>query len=251
MLTGLLNTIELDIDSPDLVVESDQAVSLMTDEDLLNTRTTATATLMNASSAVLRWRPRSRDIRAEDSVYYAQLNHLFTPTAGIIEGLHEVRVRPAQGQVRTLSIQVPGSLTITDVVAEQMQGWRFDPDTRQLDLHFDPGFGQPFAFHVYSQVAARPLPYEQAIAPITLRMLLGRLVFWVATGAEVQLGDVKAELLSPIGKFSLHPWSIRLNITASRLITPYFSLFRQRCQSLTLCITGQSRCASGHSRDAL
>ena len=198
-LTGLLNTIELDIDSPDLVVESDQAVSLVTDEDLLNTRTTATATLMNASSAVLRWRPRSRDIRAEDSVYYAELNHLFTPTAGIIEGLHEVRVRPAQGQVRTLSIQVAGSLTITDVVAEQMQGWRFDPDTRQLDLHFDPGFGQPFAFHVYSQVAARPLPYEQAIAPITLRDAAGQVgLLGVATGAEVQLGDVKAELLSPI-----------------------------------------------------
>ena len=148
----------------------------MTDEDLLNTRTTATATLMNASSAVLRWRPRSRDIRAEDSVYYAELNHLFTPTAGIIEGLHEVRVRPAQGQVRTLSIQVAGSLTITDVVAEQMQGWRFDPDTRQLDLHFDPASANLLPFTCILS-CCKAFVLRAGHCSNYPQMLLGRLVF--------------------------------------------------------------------------
>jgi len=198
-ITGLLNTVELDIDSPDLVVESPQSVSLVAKENPLNTRTTATATLMNAMAATLRWRPRSRDIKAEDSVYYAELNHLFTPTAGIVEGLHEIRIRPAQGQVRALAIEVPGSLTITDVVADQMQGWRFDPDTRLLDLYFEPGFSQPFAFHVRSQVAAKPLPYDQEVSPITLKDAAGQVgLVGVATGPEVQLGDVHAELLSPI-----------------------------------------------------
>ena len=43
------------------------------------------------------------------------------------------------------------------------------------------------------------LPYEQAIAPITSVDAAGQVgPLGVATGAEVQLGDVKAELLSPI-----------------------------------------------------
>ena len=198
-VSGLINTIGITIKGSDLLVECPDAVTLVTEEDKVKGETTATATLMDATGTTFRWRPRSRDIRTEDTLYYGELDHLYIPTAGIIEGLHNVRIRPAQGQVRSMAIDVPGSLTITDVAAEQMQGWRFDPDTRQLDLHFEPGHSQPFALQIRSQVAAKPLPYEQTVAPITLEDAAGQVgLVGIATGAEVQLGTVKAELLSPI-----------------------------------------------------
>ncbi len=198
-VSGVTNSITITIDAPDLLVECPEAVNLDTQEDKANGITTATATLMAAAGATFRWQPRSRDIRTEDTLYYAELDHLYTPTAGIIEGLHNIRIRPAQGQVRSLAVKVPGALTITDVTAEQMQGWRFDPDTRQLDLHFEPGHSQPFGFQVRSQVAAKPLPYDQTVAPLTLADAAGQVgLVGIATGAEVQLGNVKAELLSPI-----------------------------------------------------
>ena len=110
--------------------------------------------------------------------------------------LSRVCMKSVFGQLRVRfvhSIQVAGSLTITDVVAEQMQGWRFDPDTRQLDLHLIPA-------------SANLLPFT-----CILRLLQGSLraghcsnypqgccwagwSFRGSDGAEVQLGDVKAEL---------------------------------------------------------
>lgn len=198
-VSGLLNNVEVEILDSDLLVECPQAVSLVTKENKQNEVTTSMATLMNAAGAVFSWRPRSRDILTEDTIYYGELDHLYTPTAGIVEGLHNIRIRPAQGQVRTMSVEVPGSLTITDVSADQMQGWRFDPDTRLLELHFEPGFSQPFQLQIHSQVAAKPLPYSQEVSPITLKDAAGQVgLVGIATGAEVQLGDVTTERLSPI-----------------------------------------------------
>src|SRR5207237_2963525 len=63
-------------------------------------------------SSDLGWKPRGRDTRTEKPVFYAELYHLVIPTAGIIEGVHDVQVRPAQGQLSEVAFQIPLPLTI-------------------------------------------------------------------------------------------------------------------------------------------
>ena len=48
-------------------------------------------------------------------MFYAEFQQLFIPTAGIVAGVHDLKVRLAQGQLSELTIAVPDGITVTDV----------------------------------------------------------------------------------------------------------------------------------------
>ena len=99
------------------------------------------------------------------------------PAAGVIEGAHSVSIRPAQGELSELILDVPRGATITDVMAGRrakaarpetrasraVSLWRFDPDTRKLRVTLNPAQSRPFALLVRSQFATGPLPFEQPV----------------------------------------------------------------------------------------
>ena len=69
-----------------------------------------------------------RNTSQEEALYFTQWNHLFLPTAGLVEGFHQLRIRMAQGQLQSLHVNIPASWTIADVWGDVGQGWRFDPE---------------------------------------------------------------------------------------------------------------------------
>src|SRR5205823_2966840 len=125
------------------------------------------------------WRPRTRDVKREKPVFYAELFQLYTPAAGVIEGTHYASIRPAQGELNELVFSVPNGATVTDVsdpgstampadnkslpslTAPLVTLWRFDPDTRKLHVTLQPAQSRPFALLIRSQLATGPLPVEQ------------------------------------------------------------------------------------------
>jgi hypothetical protein len=187
-LTGL----EVDVVSP-------QAVSVRRDTSGPTTNTVADLVLGPAADTWIGWRPRSRDTRREKAVYYSEINLLLVPGPGVIEGTHDVRVRPAQGEVRELVFLVPSGSTVTDVASPVLSQWRFDPDSRRLRVALTPAQSKPFAVTVTSQWATSPLPFERSAGLLVLEGAAGQIgLAGVATGPEVQLDEVKAEGFSAI-----------------------------------------------------
>jgi hypothetical protein len=168
--------------------------------------------LSPAADAWVGWKPRSRDVKREKAVFYAEISQLYVPAAGVIEGGHYVAIRPAQGELGELILDVPGGTTITDVVgsgtaADTQAGaaapivslWRFDPDTRKLRVTLNPPQSRPFSLLVRSQVATGPLPVEHSVGLMAVDNAAGQIgLLGVATGNEVQLDTVSAETFSPI-----------------------------------------------------
>jgi hypothetical protein len=154
-------------------------------------------------------------MKREKPVFYAEVSQLYVPAAGVIEGAHYVSIRPAQGELSELVLDVPSGTTITDVIdpakpsasADTPKGasaslislWRFDPDTRKLRVTLNPPQSRAFALLVRSQVATGPLPFEHSVGLVAVESAAGQIgLLGVATGNEVQLDTVNAEPFSPI-----------------------------------------------------
>ncbi|MBI1178579.1 LysM peptidoglycan-binding domain-containing protein [bacterium] len=199
--SGLVNRLVLEIDNQDVEVSSPQAVSIKRELLKQNGHDLTRAELVLAPSefSQLSWRPRSRDLSTEAAVYYAEITHLFIPGAGVIEGVHEASIRLAQGQLANLEFVVPGELTITDVQADFVSTWRFDPDTRKLRVQFKSPQAGSFSLRITSQAVAKPLPYQQSLELITASGAANEIgTVGIATGSDTQVEDVSVENLSSI-----------------------------------------------------
>ncbi|MGA2747625.1 MAG: hypothetical protein ABSG59_02535 [Verrucomicrobiota bacterium] len=203
--SGLINQLQLTVVNLDVDVLSPQAVSIQCDQAASNT---VASVILPPGEAWIGWRPRSRDVKREKPVFYAETAQLYVPTAGVIEGVHEISIRPAQGQLDELILNVPAGATITDVLDAAARGngpaslvslWRFDPDRRQLRVSLNPPQSRPFALVVRSQVATGPLPFAQSVGLLAVDNAAGQIgLAGIATGAEVQLDAADAPALSPI-----------------------------------------------------
>ena len=206
--SGLINQVHLAVANLDVDMFSPQAVSVQRDE--FGKSSSATLMLSPAADTWIGWRPRSRDLRREKAVFYAEISQLYAPSAGVIEGAHVVSIRPAQGELGELIFTVPTGATITDVTEPSPKPesrnlksavalWRFDPDARKLRVTLNPPQSRMFALVIRSQVATGPLPFEQTVGLLSVDGAAGQIgLFGVATGNEVQLDSVAAAAFSPI-----------------------------------------------------
>ena len=206
---GLVNQLTLTLANLDVDVVSPRAVSI--ERKAAGKDTVAALVLTPANAAWVAWKPRSRDVASEKAVFYAELTQLYTPTAGVIEGLHSAAIRPAQGELGELVFSVPKGATITDVLdpaslapgedkpASIVSQWRFDPDTGKLRVNLTPPQSRPFTLLIRSQIATGPLPVAQEIGLIAVDNPAGQIgLLGIATGNDVQLDTVTAGTLAPI-----------------------------------------------------
>ncbi|SPE62885.1 conserved membrane hypothetical protein [Verrucomicrobia bacterium] len=208
---GLVNTLKLTVVNLDVEVLSQQAVSIR--QDSQGSNTVATLVLAPANDVWVGWKPRTRDVKREKAVYYAEISQLYVPMAGAIEGAHYVALRPAQGEINELIFDTPAGAAITDVIDAGRQAenkntggpsssvslWRFDPDARKLRVTLNPPQSRPFTLLIRSQVATGPLPFEQPVGLLTVENAAAQIgLVGLATGNEVQLDSVNADAFSPI-----------------------------------------------------
>jgi hypothetical protein len=195
---ALVNLLKLEIAKGDMDVVVPQAMSTETKRTGKES-TEAALVLPPASQPWISWQPRSRDVRSEKAVFYAELAQLFIPAPGVIETICDVLIRPAQGQLTSLQFTMPPGFTITDVQAEFVNGWRFDPDTRSLSVQFQTPQSRPFSLRLRSQLTTRALPYEQSLGVIKVVQAAGQVgQVGIATGSEVQLDKTIETGLSAI-----------------------------------------------------
>ncbi len=185
---GLVNEITLDFEQPDLEASAPGAITLRTTTNEQNLLHVVAAYAPGAAPA-LRWVPRARDLKTEKPAFYAVWQQLFVPSAGIVDGRHEVLVRLAQGEIKELTFSVPPGLTIANVLADGLTVWRFDPDQHKLITYFEPARKADFSLVIRSQAATSPLPAQTTLAPLRLDGATGEVgsLLAIATGTEVQL----------------------------------------------------------------
>ncbi len=206
---GLVNRLNLTVVNLDVDVLSPQAVSIQ--RDAVGSNTVAKLVLSPVNDAWIAWKPRTRDVKREKPVFYAEIAQLYVPAAGVIEGAHYVSIRPAQGELSELVLDVPAGATITDVLdpakpagnaatgASLISLWRFDPDTRKLRVTLTPPQSRPFALLIRSQVATGPCPSSIRLGWWRVDNAAGQIgLLGIATGNEVQLDTVSAEPFAPI-----------------------------------------------------
>ncbi|MDB6022524.1 MAG: hypothetical protein JWQ04_2381 [Pedosphaera sp.] len=202
---GLINQLNLILANLDVDVLSPQAVSIQ--RSAAGSNTVATLVMSPLGEPWVGWRPRSRDVKLEKPVFYAEIYQLYVPSAGVIEGAHYAAIRPAQGELGELIFDVPKGATITDVAeppnaagtAPVVSLWRFDPDTRKLRVNLNPPQSRPFALVLRSQVATGPLPLDQSVGLVSVENAAEQIgLLGIATGYEVQLDNVTADGFSPI-----------------------------------------------------
>jgi hypothetical protein len=196
---ALVNRLRLTLIDLDVDVAATAAASVRREESGGSTNTLASLVLSPVNDAWISWKPRSRDTRREKAVFYAECFQVYVPGAGVVEGLHQVQLRPAQGELSEWSFDVPAGSTITDVSAPSLMLWRFDPDTRKLRVTLGTPQAKPFTVLIRSQIATGPLPFEQAAGLLVVNGAAGQVgLVAVATGTEVQLDDVAAATFAPI-----------------------------------------------------
>lgn len=196
--SGLVNSATLTLVNLNVDIFSPKAVSVQ--RSMSGSNTVATLVLA-PGEAWVGWRPRSRDVRNEKPVFYAEFAQLYIPSSGVVEGVHQVSIRPAQGELEELVFDVPDGATVTDVTSAPgsdqpsiVSLWRFDPDTRKLRVTLNPVMSGPFSLFILSQVATGTLPFQQSVGLISVegaQEQSGSL--GVATGNDVQLDDVAVE----------------------------------------------------------
>lgn len=196
---GLVNQATVTVLGQDVDIQSPQAVSILRKDTSMPSNTVAVVVLKPVGDSWIGWKPRARDTRREAVVFYAELGHLYVPTAGVIEGRHQVNIRPAQGEVSELIFNVPDGVTVSDVESAVVSIWRFDPQEHQLRVTVNPPQSRAMTLLIKSQIASSALPFEQTARLISVNRAAGQVgLLGIATGAEVQLDDVTAFGLAPI-----------------------------------------------------
>jgi len=79
---GLINELNLTLLNLDVDVISPQAVSVQ--REAVGSNTVATLVLSPANDAWISWKPRSRDVKREKPVFYAEVHQLYVPSPGVI-----------------------------------------------------------------------------------------------------------------------------------------------------------------------
>ncbi len=178
---------------------SESAAQTTTLPDLAATESGATMILNPAQSVAISARLAQRDIAAEETKFFAEVSNLFLPGPGVVNGLHRVSIRPSQGRVTSLILNIPDGFTVSDVTNGPVGTWRFDPKTKQLRIPIEPAQSSAFEFSVATQRSAAALPFDLTIAPVRVIGSAGEIGFLaMAFGSDSQPESIAPTNLSRV-----------------------------------------------------
>lgn len=156
---------------------SDAAAQTSPLADLAATESGAVMILNPTQDVAISARPAQRDISAEETKFFAEVSNLFLPGPGVVNGLHRVSIRPSQGRISSLVLNIPDGFTVSDVTNGPVGTWRFDPKTKQLRIPIEPAQSSAFDFTVSTQRSAATLPFDLTLAPARVIGAAGEIGF--------------------------------------------------------------------------
>lgn len=203
---SLVNQVTINFPRLELDVRTDDAASIVTEET--KGQTITRIHFQPTRNPTIQWRPRSRDTKAEQSVFYAELSSLYLPKPGVVEGFHQVSIQQAQGELRTLHLQIPPNQNVTQVTTPLLESWYYNPENRNLTLQLQQAVQAGFTANIHTQAAPPALPYTFTCGAIVVHEAAGQSgAIGLATHEDIQITKVETAQLSPINEQDF-AWSI-------------------------------------------
>ena len=152
---------KLTIPAVDLDVTSPSAAKLTKSE--LGKQTIVEVAMGPNDKLSFQWRPRARQTKLEDTVFFSNVLSSAQFRAGVIECVHAVEFRIAQGELKDMKIEVPEGMAVTSVVGDNLGTWLFDRANRLAEVRLSkPAVGQ-YVLRLVTQVTQQKLPYDVKI----------------------------------------------------------------------------------------
>jgi hypothetical protein len=178
---------------------SAMAVKILPTPGLGEARSGATLVLAPQGRASILLRPRRRDAATESTQFFAEAANLFVPGPGVVDCVSRITVRPVQGRVSDVDVEVPKGFTVGDVVHGPVGSWRFDPRSQVLHVTIEPAQAAPFKFDVQAQHGAGALPFGVTLEPFHVAGASGQVgTVALAFGPEAQPESVAPEGMSQV-----------------------------------------------------
>jgi hypothetical protein len=178
---------------------SPTAVQVQQTTGLGDNRSGATLVLAPSKTSVIKLQPKRRDTAAEVAQFFAQTANLYVSGPGAVNGFARVTVRPVQGRISELELEVPAGLTVGDVDRGPVGTWRFDPVKRRLHVAVEPAQAGAFSFVVETQLGTGALPFDLSLEPVKVAGASGEVgTLAIAFGGDAQPEGVRTTELSAI-----------------------------------------------------
>ncbi len=152
-----------------------------------------------ADQTTLGWKTRARRTELEEAAFSAEIltTAIFEP--GVAELTARTLLQITRGQLATLSFDIPAGFSVTAVSASGLDTWRFDSDSRRLELLFAKPLAGAATFEILLQIPQDGLPYETTLAPLTVvgaERQRGALA--LAVPDSIQFSILNTDHLSPL-----------------------------------------------------
>lgn len=194
-----LQRISVDLDQPGWEFASNQAVRVAPVPGIAAGHSGAILTLLPAGATVIAVRPQQRDVATERTRFFTEAANLYVPGPGVVNGYVRLTVRPAQGRVSELDVDVPAGFTVGDVTGDNLGLWRFDPDKRRLHIAVEPAQAGTFKLDLAMQRSTGALPQELALEPVRVAGTGDEVgLIALAFGDDAQPENVRATGFSPV-----------------------------------------------------
>lgn len=178
---------------------SPSAVQILPVAGVGDNRSGATLVLAPRDVSTIRLQPMRRNVAAESTQFFAEVSNLYVPGPGVVNGTARVTIRPVQGRVTDLELEVPKGLTVGDVSRGPVGSWRFDPGKRRLRVSVEPAQTGAFTFDVETQLGTGALPFDLALQPLRVVGSTGEVgTLGLAFGGDAQSESVRATELSTV-----------------------------------------------------
>jgi len=186
--------------------QSPQAARITKPADLAVTESGAVLILGPADPVIITARPAQRDISSEKTEFFAEVANLFLPGPGVVNARHRLSIRPTQGRVSELILDIPAGFTVSEVTEGPAGAWRFDPKKQQLRIPIEPAQDQAFNLTVRTQMGTGTLPVDLALKPVRVQGSSGEVGFLaLAFGNDAQAESVETTGLSRVNPGDFDP----------------------------------------------
>jgi hypothetical protein len=187
---------------------SPAAVQVTQTPNLGDARSGATLVLAPQGEPVVQFVPKRRDAATEATQFFAETTQLFLPGPGAVNGRAIVSIRPVQGRVASLALDVPAGLTVGEVKGEDVEvsAWRFDPEKHRLQITLASPQERQFRLGLEMQLGAGSLPFALELAPLRVVGAAGDVgMLALAFGGDAQPEAVRVEGLSTVNAEDFDP----------------------------------------------
>ncbi len=201
LLTGpaAMQRIAIQLDQGGWEFNSPVAVQVLPIAGLGDSRSGATLVIGPGAGSVINLIPQQRNLAVEATQFYAEASNLYVPGPGVVNGYVRVTVRPVQGRVSALDVEVPAGFTVGDVGRGPVGAWRFDPEKRRLHVAVEPAQASAFNFIVETQRGAAALPFDLTLQPVRVTGAAGEVgMLALAFGSDAQPEGVKPAGVSAV-----------------------------------------------------